>query len=372
MRIAFVVHDYNRTHGHSRYVAELAERFAGEHDVHVFANRFHMVPERITAHHVPAIRRSALLSIFSFVGPASILVGGDFDIVHAQGFSIRRPDVITAHICNARWLEGRRAVEHGRLPWRERLFGALVIPAERWAFGTGAAPIAVSRALRDDLRSRYGVTGDIDVIPHGVDTRQFHQGVRGQVRDDSRRRLGIDPGAVVHLFVGDLRKGFATAVRALGTGGGARLLAVSRTPPESYLALAKQAGVADRVTVLPPTDRIEQYYAAADVLVLPTPYDAFGMVITEAMACGLPVITTPRAGAAELMSPGVHGLLVDSPTDVSGFAQAMAALAGDADRRARMGAAAAALMAAHSWDNVAARTMEVYERRLAQKRADGA
>ena len=60
LRIAFVVHDYTRVLGHSRYVAELAERFAADHDVHVFANRFENLPPGITRHRVPAVRFSAL------------------------------------------------------------------------------------------------------------------------------------------------------------------------------------------------------------------------------------------------------------------------------------------------------------------------
>src|SRR4026208_1158451 len=76
LRIAFVVHDYNRVLGHSRYVVELAERFAAAHAVHVFANRFGRLPATIVGHRVPAVRRSALLSIFSFYVPASLMVRG--------------------------------------------------------------------------------------------------------------------------------------------------------------------------------------------------------------------------------------------------------------------------------------------------------
>lgn len=368
MRIAFVVHDYNRTHGHSRYVAELAERFAAAHDVHVFANRFENVPAGITAHHVPAARQSALLSIFSFLAPATLLVGRSFDIVHAQGLTIRGADVITAHICNARWLEGRRLLEDGRVPWRERVFGGLVIPAEGWAFRTpNASIIAISNALKHDLVRHYGVAGEIAVVPHGVDPGQFNPAVRAVHRAEVRRRFRLDESAVVFLYVGDLRKGFASAIRAIARVPNARLLGVSRTEPAPYVALAAECGVSERVTVAAATDRIEQFYGAADALVLPTPYDAFGMVITEAMACGLPVITTPLAGAAELMTPGVEGLLVESPVDVDGLARAMNELALQHDKRERMGQAAAALMRLHSWDEVAARTLDVYRAHLARR-----
>lgn len=369
LRIAFVVHDYNRVLGHSRYVAELAERFADAHDVHVFANRFDRLPPSIVGHRVPALRVSALATIFSFVIPASVMVGRRFDIVHAQGLTIFSPDIVTAHISNARWLEGRRRLDGEALSWRERLFGTLVIPAERRSLrDPRATAIAISSALRDDLAAGYGRSAETAVIPHGVDQRQFHPGVRASFRVSTRRGHAIDENTTLFLFVGDFRKGMETAIRALAAVPGAHLLGISRTSLEPYRVIATECGVGERVTLLPATKAIERYYGAADVLVLPTPYDAFGMVITEAMACGIPVITTPLAGAAELLTDGVHGLLVQSPTDIAGFAGAMKQLSGDAGARERMGQAAAALMREHTWDRVADRTLAVYYEHVARRR----
>ena len=367
LRIAFVVHDYNRVLGHSRYVVELAERFAADHDVHVFANRFERLPATIVGHRVPAVRRSALLSIFSFYVPASLMVRGKFDIVHAQGFAVHAPDIVTAHISNARWLEGRRLLEGAQLSWKERVFGALVIPAERRALkDPGATVIALSSALRHDLASTYGRDAETVVIPHGVDHRQFHPGVRPVFRETIRRELGVADSTVLFLYVGDLRKGFSPAIQALASVPNAHLLGISRTPARAYEALAAERGVDKRLTILPATDGIERYYAAADVLVLPTPYDAFGMVITEALACGLPVITTTKAGASELLTDGTHGILLQSATDVLGLAAAMKSLADSPGTRARMSAAAAALMREHTWDRVAERTLAVYYAHLAR------
>ncbi|MDQ3419541.1 MAG: glycosyltransferase family 4 protein [Acidobacteriota bacterium] len=370
LKIAFVVHDYNRVLGHSRYVAELAERFADRHDVHVFANRFEALPPGITAHHVPAVRLSALATIFSFILPASLMVGRGFDIVHAQGLTVLSPDIVTAHISNARWFEGRRLLEGTKLSWRERLFAALVVPAERLSLADSrATAIAISSALREDLATDYRRSASTFVIPHGVDGRQFNPDVRARFRTAVRSELGVADAAPVFLYVGDFRKGMEPAIRALSSVPGAHLVGVSRTPPERCQDLAFSCGVSDRVKLLPPTDRVERYYGAADVLLLPTPYDAFGMVLTEAMACGLPVITTPMAGAAELLTDGVHGLIVSSPTDTTGLSVAMRTLAQDRSLRSRMGAAAAALMREHSWDHVAKQTLDVYYNHLARRHA---
>lgn len=362
MRIAFVLHDYGRVLGHSRYVTELAERFSRTHDVHVFANTFAGTMPGITAHHVPAVRATALTTILSFYAAAAVQVGREFDVIHAQGAVLPSADVVTAHISNARWAEGRRSIEGGRLSWRERVFASLVTPLERRTLASERTlVVSVSRALARDIAQTYGRRGETVVIHHGVDPAQFNADVRGRYRHATRAALGISATELIHLFVGDLRKGFAQAMQALKSAPGV-LLAVSRTDPGEMLRLATAVGVADRIRILPPTDRIEQYYAAADIFVFPTPYDAFGMVITEAMACALPVVTSTAAGAAELIEPGRTGLLVTDPTDVPALAGHLRMLADNPEARHRMGAAAAHAMRTESWDTVADQTMALYER----------
>jgi UDP-glucose:(heptosyl)LPS alpha-1,3-glucosyltransferase len=365
VRIAFVVHDFNRAFGHGRYVAELATRFAPRHEVHVFANSFASEGAALHRHRVPAMRLSALTTILSFYPAATLATRGRrFDIVHAQGFSVAGANVVTAHISNTRWMASRLAHSAGLLPWRERLFGAIVIPLERRALAvasTGGTVIAVSAALKRDLEDD-GTSGRIVVIPHGVDTRQFNPRVGERYRSSARLEFGCaGDDETLFLFVGDLRKGFAHALTALQSSQG-RLVAVSRSDPSEMLALARRLGIADRVRFHPSTAHIERCYAAADVFVFPTQYDAFGMVITEAMACGLPVITTAAAGAAELIEHGRTGFVVREPADVETLATCMRTLADAPPLRAAIGRAAAAEMQKHSWDNVANQTMAEYER----------
>lgn len=361
MRIAFVVHDFNRAFGHGRYAVELASRFSLGHDVHVFANTFDEVQAGLHCHRVPALRVSALSTILSFYPMASLAVSGRFDIVHAQGFSVAGANVITAHISNKRWSEARRTLEGRQLPWRERLFASIVTPLEQRSLATrGAAIIAVSDALRRDIEAD-GLPNPVTVIPHGIDSGQFNVGVRPRFRSDMRRELHCADDDVVFLYVGDLRKGFSRALEAFTRTSG-RLVAVSRSDASEMRALAQKLGVADRVRFEPATPKIERWYAAGDVFVFPTQYDAFGMVITEAMACGLPVVTTACAGAADLIEDGRTGFIVDNPSEVARLAEVMDQLARNGALRAQMGQAAATAMLAHTWDHVAQQTMAVYER----------
>jgi len=173
VRIGLITHDFERTGGHSRYVVELARRFARDHEVHVFANTFaEPLPSGARAHAVRAVRRTALTTILSF---AASRPGSDvpLDIVHAQGISGAPANVVTAHICNARWLEARRDPD-GRVSYKDRFFAAAVVPLERRLFArSDMRAIAVSRVVAQDLVQCYRRTGAIDVIPHGVDPAQF-------------------------------------------------------------------------------------------------------------------------------------------------------------------------------------------------------
>ena len=130
LRIAFVVHDYHRSGGHSRYGVELVERFAAEHEVHLFATRVDgELPPGVRYHHVPAARRSTLATVLSFIVPASVMVRGDYDIVHAQGLTVFPSDVVTAHICNRAWHLAQRKTALG-VTTKERIFDGIVSPLE--------------------------------------------------------------------------------------------------------------------------------------------------------------------------------------------------------------------------------------------------
>jgi UDP-glucose:(heptosyl)LPS alpha-1,3-glucosyltransferase len=369
LRIAFVVHDYNRHGGHARYVAELATRFKRDHEVHVFANSYEEPdPAGLTYHHVPAWRRNALTSVVSFVVPATLMVSSRFDIVHAQGLCGLRQNVVTAHICQGGWYDATVRYA-GRPNWRKHVFHAVASRLERLAFRPRAARrfIAVSQRLRNDLEASYDCTDRVCVIPHGVDTDTFHPRNRTSWRVAVRREVGLPEGACVALYVGDLQKAIPAAIRAVARVHGVHLMAVSRSPAAPYGPLVKETGVGDRVHFLPPTSQVERYYAAADLFLFPSFYDSFGLVVTEAMASGLPVVVSRAAGAAELIDHGTDGLLVDDPADTAGLAEAVGSLARDAALRTRLGDAARRKAERYTWDETARQTMAVYQEVVAER-----
>jgi glycosyltransferase involved in cell wall biosynthesis len=359
VKIALLVHDYHRSGGHSRYVAELATRFAREHEVHVFANTFTEEPG-ITFHHVPASRANALALIWTFRRNASRMLGDmqghtqrdtHFDVIHDQGLCSVVHNVLTAHISNRAWARARPGA-----PLKEKVFSLVIGRWEQWQYGRAGRVqvIAVASRVARDLAADYDFRGPVTVIHHGVDTGKFTPDDRSPgLRNDLRNELGVPAGEPLFLFVGDFRKGVEAAIRALGEG---HLLSVGSTPPDAYQALAAQLGRGARVHFRPATDTIEQYYNGADVLVLPTPYDAFGMVVLEAMAAGLPVVVSQNAGASELIDDGRNGYVLRNEASLPELMH-KAATGGP-----ELGLAARTTALEHTWDRVAAETLAVYQK----------
>ena len=363
MKIAFVVHDFTRTIGHGRYTYELARRFSRDHDVHVFANGIDREgADGVTFHEVPALRSNALSTIGTFTLPATLRVGRGWDVIHAQGACSLRFNVITAHICNAGWAAAQRQFPVART-WRQAMFERVVTPLERatYQWSPRAQVIAISDQVRRELAEYYGRRDRVDVIYHGVDTNAFSP-VDDDERRTLRRRLGVPPESFVALFVGDLRKGGEMTLEVAARLPAVKFILVSRSDAAPYRARAGALGVSERVEFRAATAEVASYYAMADAFLFPSPYDAFGMVISEAMASGLPVVTTRTAGASELITHESSGFLVASARDTAAMAAHLERLASDSQLRAVVGRAARDVARQHSWDSVSRETMALYER----------
>ncbi len=390
MKIALVCSEVIRESGHGRYMLELARRLAPRHDVHVFADLYQAVPGT-TFRRVPAPEGVNLIRLVVFWLRATRAIGREpFDVVHTIGGCCARRDVVTAQFVQRAWgaelaaLEAadRRARAEGAPPLLvgsplRRLYHRLywriadLFEAPAFAPRPGKRVIAVSARVRDELARWYGVpAAEVAVVHNGVEPAEFAAGVLDPLRAPARAELGLPEGAPALLFIGDFyRKGLGVAIHALGLmkTPGARLVVVGRGEIEAFRAHAARAGVADRVVFVGFQKDVRPYFAAADAFVFPTRYEPFGMVVTEAMAAGLPVVTTRAAGASEVIVAGDSGMVVEDPDDATAFAAALDEVLGDPARRTAMGAAARRAAAAVSWDWVARETERIYEGLMAER-----
>jgi UDP-glucose:(heptosyl)LPS alpha-1,3-glucosyltransferase len=371
MKIAFVMHDYRRAGvGQTRYVKELAERFSQEHEVHVFANHIESEgSENIHFHHVPAWRKNLLTTVLTFAATSTFEIGPGFDVIHSQGFCGFYGNVFTAHICNRAWHLALRKFEGGVTP-RELIFNSFATVLEYTAYRPPrkSAVIAVSERVADDLRKYYHCPAPMHVIYHGVNLELFSPDNRRRLRPEARRKLGVAESEFVFLFAGQLRKGVGRSIQALARLRRGRLVCVSPSPSDPYHALVEQLGLKDRVQFCSFSDRVESFYAAADALLLPSPYDSFGMVVTEAMASAVPVVVSREAGVSELIQHGVNGLVLEDVTNEIELASLMQFLMDDRERSIRMGCEGRKTVENLTWDSVAQETMQVYENLVADRK----
>jgi len=352
--VALVAHRVDAADGTGGYAFEIASRIAREHKVTVYAVSVGPgLPPEVEVVRVPAPRRPAYATILAFPY-AFEAVRRRHDLVHAQGWVTGSADVVTAHIVLKAWREAARRARV-RTPWGERLFGPFVQQQEARLLGGAAAEvIAPSRRAAADLARCYGRTKGVTVIPHG-----FDRAVPGASRADVRRRLGLPSNAFVALYVGDPRKGLRAAVQALDLAEHVHLLVLSRS---SSAAGALQS----RVHWAPHDFTLAEAHAASDVLLHPSIYDTFGLVVAEAMAHGLPVIVSREAGVSELIEHGKSGWLLER-TDPQAAGAALRLLAAEPVLRSQLASGGRAVAAHRRWDDAARETLAVYRRALERR-----
>jgi D-inositol-3-phosphate glycosyltransferase len=256
--------------------------------------------------------------------------------------------------------------------WVGQLESERRIEIERRVIRRADAIVASTEHERGALMEHYGARREsVVVIPPGADLSTF----RPVDRAAARCELGLE-GEVL-LFVGriDPVKGLDTlleAVKLLERRAGLRLLVVGGSPPgtpprqidhdeRGLRDLARRLGVDDRVRWLGPIEqeRLPHYYGAADVVVVPSRYESFGLVALEALACGAAVVASRVGGLPTIVRDGENGLLVPWRTPEA-FAERIEQILEDPGLAARLRAAAPKSMARFSWVATAGRVIELY------------
>jgi UDP-glucose:(heptosyl)LPS alpha-1,3-glucosyltransferase len=238
------------------------------------------------------------------------------------------------------WLERRRKFE---LPLK-RFVRSLsskhqdLLRLEQSLFSGGNTKrvIAASQMVKDEIINLYGYpAAKIDIVRNGVPLEKFR--FDPELREKSREELNLKPDQIALLFAGSgwERKGLLFAIEAAALCGDRkmRLLVAGRGNARLYKTKSLRFWREEPVQFLGEVAGMLRVYAAADILILPTIYDPFSNACLEALACGLPVITTRSNGFSEIIENGVHGSIVDHPGDLLALRDAVR-LWSDPSRRA--------------------------------------
>jgi len=394
VKIAFVANDVNKHTGAPRATAALIERFCDDHEVSVFSHTIEGINlSKIKHHKVPAAPGTRTLNYLSFLICSTIILAfwrllrrRNFDIIHCSNeyCCLFSPNVFTSHFCEREWYRLEKAgmtirpagalLQELKAP-EYSIYRHLVAFIELLTFGrkSSKARIVVSECMKEDFRRHYGdAAEDIIVIPNGTDCDRFNPANRRLYRDSVRQRHIISAGDFVLLFVGDgwERKGVPYIIEALSLvpKPHVKLLIVGSGDEKFYGQLAELKQVRERVIFVPHSRNLWEYYAASDIFVFPTRYEPFGLVILEAMASGLPVITSRSAGAADFATDGVDALLLGDPGDINDLAAKIGLLLSDAGLRETMSKQARVTAEKISWDEVAKKTLDVYTKVTLQRK----
>ena len=339
IRFATAVPDFSKKRGGAeRYLVDLCAQMVDHgFEVHVYAEHWSEEASGIHYHRVKALSLSKGFRLLSFALRATKeITRGNYDVTLGVGNTLRA-DVLQPHggVHWAWFWRSLAAYDHPVL-WTVKFLGRMLSP-KQWVSGwiedapykgkSYAKIVAISDMVKQDIIRWYGVPEDrIVVVYNGVDIARFHPRNR-QYREEIRRRHGIADEFVMLFVSNNFRmKGLSYLIKALArikkeNHPPFKLLILGRGRQDPYLRLAHKMGVSEEVIFAGSTDEPEKYYGAADLLVHPTFYDAFSLTVLEALASGLPVITTSFAGASGIINLREAGFVISDPRNDKMLAQ---------------------------------------------------
>lgn len=327
--VAVVFPQLHRRGGIERVCWDLLEYLGPKHEtVFVGADTPEGVPERVRLARVPHRSSSGPIGIWR----QRVETGRVVASLHARttvtmGSVVPPGDVLWVPSVHRAWLEAARTVQTGpvALPAEIRFLmpkhlALLASESRYFRKGNPRHILCSSKRDVDDLARLYGVDPALTtVVPLPFDPERFNIERRTRDRDEARRILGIEEGELATMLIANElhRKGLGVTLQAMALDDDPRMTlhVVGRAPLGPYQATIRRLGLDARVRYHGPSGDVGWHLAAADLMVLPTQYEPFGLVIIEALATGVPVITSRLAGASDAISPGRTGLLLEDPYD---------------------------------------------------------
>ncbi len=330
LKIALIRKNYSPYGGAENYLNLVSNGLqARGHEVHIFsADRWS--EKSYCIHRVRTIKKPSFLSNMLFaLNLKNELKKNHFDCI----LSFERIFFQDIHRagdgCHREWLNKRKTIE----PFLKKLSFILnphhltLLYLEKQCFLGSKAIIANSKMVKKDIIKHYFIPEEkIHVIYNGIDLQRFHPMAKEQKTaiKNSFDIFGIKGNKVI-LFVGAdfKRKGLTTLLKAFSLLDikDVKLIIAGRPAKTQYLSMTKKLGIDKNVIFWGTEQEIEKLYSIADVFVLSTIYDPFSNATLEAMASGLPVVTTSYNGASELVENGVQGFVIDNPLDTRAFAE---------------------------------------------------
>lgn len=302
-----------------------------------------------------------------------------FELVLSPGINCLDADVIIVHALFHRLQElagneKREPVGMGYLrSFHRRAYYGLLAALERHIYSDRKVTLAAVSRRTAMCLSNYFNRQDVCVIPNAVDAARFSDSARLALRPQARSLRHFQESDFVLLLIGnDWRvKGLETVLHAMAELRELpmQIVVAGDDSPNSFLEVARSLGISERCHFEPSREDVLDFYAAADLYVSPSHEDSFALPVAEAMACGLPVITSAQAGVSEWIRQGENGFVVEDPNDRAELVRLLADLCRDPAKRQRVGDSASKLPPEWDWDHNATAVWKLLQAAVRRKSA---
>src|SRR3989337_1331923 len=387
MKIALVVYQFIKEKGGvESYVFNLSRHLLDRcHEVHIFAHRFGQDQDkRLLFHHVPAITFWSPLKYWTFAVNAPKIIkktGIKFDLIHGVTQTLSQDIYRVGGGCHWDYMMHTYPLMQsttGKIIMCLNPRHLSILLLERIIFKRNRYKqiTCISEQCKKEIMHHYKIyANDIEVIYNGVDTNTFTPQNRIRYRDVIRVKYAVAPDEVLLLFVGSgfKRKGLKYIIDALpliDTDKKIKLLVAGRGKVREYQKLAKENGIIDKIIFAGVYKNIQEIYAAGDIFVFPSEYDAFGTACLEAMASGLPVVVSKTSGVSEIIMQGKEGFVINHPINAKEMVIYIDALL-DKEKREEMGSAARQKSEMYSFEANIEKTLRIYHRVLGNNSQKG-
>ncbi|HEX4001823.1 MAG TPA: glycosyltransferase family 4 protein [Candidatus Acidoferrales bacterium] len=389
IRLAVVSPFLDKSHGTERIAVEWIAQIASEFDVHIYSQHVEDLDlSSVTWHRIPKLPGPHIVN-FVWWFCANYMWRAwdrrtknlDYDLVYSPGVNCFGADAVSVHIVFAEFLRrvreeiafSRNPVKTWPLLLHRKLYYRLVVALEKRVFQRPETElILTSRRSAAELERFYGRREPLPLIETGLDHQAFNPQLRVASRAAARSEIGLADHTFTLLLIGNdwRKKGLAALLDAMMQLADLplQLVVVSNETAAVAQAVAQYPALRECVRILPPRKDVEFYYAAADAYVGPSLEDTFALPAAEAMACGLPVIISARAGASDIVHDGVDALVLNDPKDVAALATMIRRLYADEPFRQRLGEEAAKTARQYTWERNGRELVAIFDELLLRKR----
>lgn len=387
-RIAVLSPFIDKHHGTERIIAEWISHLAPSFEIHLYSQQVAELDlSQIRWHRIPKMPGPHLLNYLWWFAANHVwrfwderVRGLSYDLVFSPGINCLDADVISVHVVFAEYYRRERtalkgsnkSLKHWPRTIHRRLYYNLIMALEKRIYTNHRNKlILIAKKTAQELRDHFARIEAPAVVYTGLAHNVFNPENRSSLRQRSRKEIGIADEELCLLLIGNgwNNKGLPLVLAALQSLSDIplRLIVVGKDDPSPFQALSQKYGVNRFVRFLPPRKDVIAYYSAADILVAPSLEDTFALPTAEAMACGLPVITTPANGASELIVNGRDGLLLSNAQDADELAASIRLLCTDRRLRDQLGENASRAVAQLNWKESSLQVGKILEERLALK-----